>query len=84
MSTYTANFTVFVNELNLALEIIPDREKLSIGLMTVNANTNVPYSDKELEERFVQLKKNNVRNIAIWDMPIEPNFWGFIKDFVLN
>mmetsp|Transcript_15534 Transcript_15534/g.23301 ORF Transcript_15534/g.23301 Transcript_15534/m.23301 type:complete len:285 (+) Transcript_15534:37-891(+) len=80
MSTYTGTFSSFERALNQAQTDIP-AQKLAIGLQTTNTQTNAPYTDQELSQRFDLLIKNNVQALGIWLAPIPKNWIPYLKDF---
>jgi len=55
--------------------------QLGIGLETVNTVNNQPYTDGELQQRFVLIMGKNVQEVDIWDMPIPDNWWPFLDRF---
>jgi len=80
MSTYTGTLTSFVKELNKAVTMFP-LTKLGVGLETDNTATKKPYTDQELQPRFLLIESNRVQEIDIWDMPIPANWWPFLSRF---
>lgn len=81
MDTYTGNFTRWQQLLKNGVDKI-GTEKLSVGLETVNPNTNLPLTDAEVAERFDALEAAGVTSIAIWDAPVPANFWPYIQKFM--
>jgi len=83
MSTYTGNFTIFTEKLEEAM-IIFGPKQLGVGLESINPDTNEPYSNQELEERFNIIISGGALEIDIWDTPIPSNFFPFIDQFIDN
>jgi hypothetical protein len=74
--SFAGSFDTFAQRLDKALNQI-DINKLGIGLESINPNTNQPFSDQELEERFQLLQEFGVQQIDIWDAPV-PDNWYFV------
>ena len=75
MNTYATWFDIF----NQVIDIIP-KDLLVIGLECDGANSlNTTY----LLLRFTELKRNNIKRIAIWRSPIPDNWWPCLNDFEL-
>lgn len=81
MNTYTGNFTWFQHFFEEAIKTI-DINKLGIGLESINPNTNLPFSNNDLQQRFDLILNNNIQEIDIWDAPVPDNFWPFIDQFI--
>lgn len=81
MDTYAGNNTVWRNALQKALASIP-ASQLGIGLITINPNTNLPFSDSDLQLRFNAIQKSGVQAIGIWDAPVPKNWFPYLKAFV--
>ena len=81
MSTYTANDELFAENLD-ALVGAFGKERSGVGLMTVNATDESPLSTEELQYRFDLITKAGVTEIDLWRMPIPPNFWQVLENFV--
>eukprot|EP01114_Cavostelium_apophysatum_P018627 TRINITY_DN5809_c0_g2_i1.p1 TRINITY_DN5809_c0_g2~~TRINITY_DN5809_c0_g2_i1.p1 ORF type:complete len:288 (+),score=52.48 TRINITY_DN5809_c0_g2_i1:70-933(+) len=81
MSTYAGNFTAFEKYLKQAVNEI-DPQKLGIGLETIDDDTNEPFSEAELQERFQMLAEYDIQEIDLWRTPIPLNFCPFIEDFL--
>jgi len=80
MGTYTGGLESFRKQLKIATQQI-GLKKLAAGLMTLDTQTNQPFTDKDLSERFDMLEKNQVQEIAIWDAPLQDNWWGHLRHF---
>ncbi|KAJ6226592.1 chitinase [Anaeramoeba flamelloides] len=83
MSTYAGDIDVFTKYLDSYVSIF-GKDRLMAGIMTVNPNTNKPYTDTELKERFDAVTQRGVTKIAIWDMPLPDNWIPFVNDFINN
>jgi len=82
MNTYTGNFTWFKYYFERAVSEI-SISKLGIGFESINPDTNQPFSNDELQQRFELLTCNgNIEEIDIWDIPIPDNFYPFIDEFI--
>jgi hypothetical protein len=77
------DFTVFSQNAQAAVQIVPP-SKLVIGLETVQASNNQPYTTAQLQERFDLLDKLGVVGIGIWDSPIPDNWFPFLKAWAGN
>jgi len=80
MSTYDADFHEFGVQLEIATQQI-GLKKLAAGLITYDSIKKGPFTDKDLSERFNMLEKNQVQEIAIWDAPLQDNWWGHLRHF---
>ena len=80
MGTYTGTFRLFVEFIDAALAVpgLADSDRLVVGLETVNPNTNQPFGEPELKERFDYLSAKGISQIAIWDAPIPANWWPYL------
>lgn len=68
MSTYTANYSEFIIQLERAAAAIP-LERLSIGLET---DVNITVDD--LDARFRELTARGIEEVALWLSPV-PATW---------
>ncbi|KAJ5066256.1 chitinase domain-containing protein [Anaeramoeba ignava] len=81
MDTYCGNDDLFVQYLQKAIQKIPI-QKLLVGLITVDPNTQKPFTTDQLILRFSQLTQNQIKGIGIWDEPVPDNWWYFISSFI--
>lgn len=81
MDTYCGNFTTFERLFQKAVAAF-GVEKVGIGLETVNPNTNVPFSDAEVQERFQMIIDGGIQFVGIWMTPLPANFIPWIQKFV--
>lgn len=78
MSTYTANWTTWQEELAYFVSVVPPA-RLVVGLETVRDSDNQPYTTAELEQRFVALAAAGASQVAVWRSPIPDNWWPFLR-----
>ena len=69
MDTYTGNFDIFQQRLSKGVANF-GVDQLVVGLMTLNPNTNQPFSEPEVKERFQLLQKSGIKHISLWEMPV--------------
>jgi len=80
MSTYTGTFATFLAQLNKAVNSFR-LDMLGIGLETVDTVTKKPFTNAQLAIRFAVIRKNNIQEVDVWDMPIPSNMWVYLDDF---
>ena len=78
MNTYTNNKNTWYNTFNEVINLIPNN-LLVIGLEC----DETALSTSDLILRFEELKRNNIKKIAIWRNPIPNNWWLYLDDFIL-
>ena len=75
METYTNNDTVFVKNLDSAIQILGPK-LLTVGLQTI-PGTNVSL-------RFDALVSRGICRAAVWDMPLDETWWAAIGKFLTD
>jgi hypothetical protein len=83
MDTYAGSWTYWAPAWNRSRAFIP-LAKTAIGLENVDPNVknaSVPLSDQQLQARFDLIIPAKIPVVGVWDMPVPPNYWPFIRKF---
>lgn len=73
MATYTANPTTWAKHFQYYVDNVPV-ERLGIGLMAVNVNTNRNYTLSTLKERMAAMEQAGIQSMSIWKLPLGEDF----------
>jgi hypothetical protein len=89
MDTYAGPHDTWFRLFQRAFNTVPDRERLGIGLMTVNPNDGKPLNDDDLSWRFGYIKQYSIQEVDIWLMDgtmADPSsiWWNYLEAFLKN
>jgi hypothetical protein len=76
MNTYTNKKKTWFETFNDVIDIIP-KDKLVIGL-----ESDIDLSNSDLILRFDQLRRHDVKKIAIWRSPIPDSWWPYLNEYM--
>lgn len=81
MGTYTSTDTSFTKQLaSLTDAFGPLRS--GVGLQTINASSGALIPLDEVKWRFDQIKASGAMEIDLWRLPVPPNWWPMLEEFV--
>eukprot|EP00762_Andalucia_godoyi_P002348 ANDGO_07473.mRNA.1 hypothetical protein CAOG_05148 len=81
MDGYIGSNDLWLQYFNAAVEAF-GVDRLGMGLITVNPNTNKPFTVEDMQFRFDAIQQAGVREIDIWDAPIPDDWFPIIRNWL--